>query len=90
MGLSTARWGSCRCSAAPERTLLRWWNACPSLDLPLELVQVERDKRLGHFDALDGKAGIVLGFSGSLITSASEASTVFRIGGVLGAAFGGR
>lgn len=58
----------------------------PSLDLLLELVQAERDKQLGHFDALDGKAGIVLGFSGLLITLAPEASRVFRIGGVLAAA----
>lgn len=58
----------------------------PSLALLLELVQAERDKQLAHFDALDGKAGIVLGFSGLLITLAPEASAVFRVGGVIAAA----
>jgi hypothetical protein len=56
-----------------------------SLDLLLELVQAERDKQLGHFDALDGKAGLVLGFAGLLVTLAPEAPTIFRVGGVLAA-----
>lgn len=44
----------------------------PSLDLLLELVQRERDKQLAHLDALDNKAGIVLGFAGLLITLAPD------------------
>jgi hypothetical protein len=57
----------------------------PSLDLLLELVQAERDKQLGHFDALDNKAGIILGFAGLLITLAPDAAPLLRIGGVLAA-----
>lgn len=57
----------------------------PSLDLLLELVQAERDKQLGHLDALDSKAGIVLGFAGLLITLSPETATVFRLGGVFAA-----
>jgi hypothetical protein len=33
----------------------------PSMEFLLELVQTERDKQLDHLDALDGKAGIILG-----------------------------
>lgn len=58
----------------------------PSLELLLGLVQAERDKQLGHFDALDSKAGIVLGFAGLLITLTPDASTIFRAGAVLAAA----
>jgi hypothetical protein len=57
----------------------------PSLEFLLELVQAERDKQLGHLDALDGKAGIILGFSGLLITLAPAASAMFRVTGVLAA-----
>jgi hypothetical protein len=57
----------------------------PSLNLLLELVQSERDKQLAHFDALDNKAGIVLAFSGLLITLAPDVSTAFRILGVVAA-----
>lgn len=39
-----------------------------SLNLLLECVQRERDAQLRHFDALDSKAGILLGFAGALIT----------------------
>lgn len=58
----------------------------PSLDLLLSLVQAERDKQLSHFDALDNKAGIVLGFSGLLITLAPDVPTAYRLVGVLAAA----
>lgn len=44
----------------------------PSLDLLFSLVQSERDKQRAHFDSLDGKAGIVLGFTGLLVTLAPE------------------
>lgn len=39
-----------------------------SLTLLLDCVQRERDAQLSHFDALDSKAGILLGFAGALIT----------------------
>ena len=38
-----------------------------SLDLLLQTVDRERTDQLSHFDALDSKAGIVLGFAGTLI-----------------------
>lgn len=57
----------------------------PSLDLILDLVQSERDKQLAHFDALDNKIGIVLGFSGLLITLAPDVPEPLRILGVAAA-----
>ena len=57
----------------------------PSLDILLELVQSEREKQLAHFDALDNKAGIVLAFSGLLITLAPDIPIAFRVLGVLAA-----
>ena len=54
----------------------------PSLDLLLELVQQERGKQLAHLDALDNKAGIVLGFAGLLITLAPDVSVGFQLVGV--------
>jgi hypothetical protein len=38
-----------------------------SLDLLIEINQSERDAQLSHFDSLDTKAGLVLGFAGVLI-----------------------
>jgi hypothetical protein len=38
-----------------------------SLDLLIELNQAERQLQLAHFDSLDTKAGLVLGFAGVLI-----------------------
>ena len=35
-----------------------------SLRLLFETVQAERQRQLAHFDALDGKAGVLLGFAG--------------------------
>ena len=40
----------------------------PSLDLVLDVVRASREERRGHFDALDTKAGVVLGFAGVLVT----------------------
>lgn len=42
----------------------------PSLGLLLDLIQREREHQLAHFDALDTKAGLVLGFAGLLATLA--------------------
>ena len=47
-------------------------NRLPSLDLLLDLVRDERTKQIAHFDALDNKAGVTLGFAGLLITLAPE------------------
>jgi hypothetical protein len=57
----------------------------PSLELLLELVQSEREKQLAHFDALDNKAGIVLAFSGLLITLAPDVTLAFRVLGAIAA-----
>ena len=42
----------------------------PSLDAILEEVRSERQAQLRHFDALDAKAGIILGFAGALVALA--------------------
>ena len=55
----------------------------PSLDLLLELVEREREKQLAHLDALDNKAGIVLGFAGLLITLAPDVPVAFQLVGVV-------
>lgn len=54
----------------------------PSLELLLDLVQREREKQLAHLDALDGKAGVVLGFAGLLITLTPAVPVAFRLVGV--------
>jgi hypothetical protein len=38
-----------------------------SLNLLIEINQSERDAQLSHFDSLDTRAGLVLGFAGVLI-----------------------
>ena len=38
-----------------------------SIDIVLDEVRRERDAQLRHFDAIDTKAGIVLGFAGALV-----------------------
>jgi hypothetical protein len=52
----------------------------PSLGLVLEEARSERQAQLVHFEALDAKAGVILGFSGALV-----ALTPYR-GGMLIAA----
>ncbi len=60
-----------------------------SLDILRDEVRLERDAQLRHFDALDAKAGIVLGFAGALAALApldrSVIVDVGRIMAVLGA-----
>ena len=41
-----------------------------SLQVLSEEVRVERDAQLRHFDALDSKAGVMLGFAGALVALA--------------------
>jgi hypothetical protein len=50
-----------------------------SLDLLLDTLGVERAHQLTHFDALDAKAGITLGFSGALIALAPDVMWPFRL-----------
>ena len=57
----------------------------PSLDFLLDVVQLERDKQLSHYDALDNKAGMVLAFSGLLITLSPDVAAAFRVLGVVSA-----
>ena len=57
-----------------------------SLDTLLEFVRDERTKQIEHFDALDNKAGIVLGFAGLLITLAPDVPTVILVPALIAAA----
>ncbi len=62
----------------------------PSLDLLLRLVQAERDKQLQHFDALDAKAGVIVGFTGVLVAlAASEPGWIVAAGMGAGMLSGG-
>lgn len=49
-----------------------------SLDLRLQTVSSERAAQLSHFDALDAKAGITLGFAGGLIAVSPDLAVVPR------------
>lgn len=65
-------------------------NGLPSLDLLLQLVQAERDKQLQHFDALDAKAGVIVGFTGVLVAlAASEPGRIVALGMGAGMLSGG-
>ena len=57
-------------------------DALPSLDLIAAEVAHERDAQLRHMDAVDTKAGIVLGAAGALVAIASTRLTVELIGGL--------
>lgn len=47
-----------------------------SLAIVLEEVRSERQTQLSHFDSLDSKAGIVLGFAGALVALTPSGSPV--------------
>lgn len=49
-----------------------------SLDLLLQTVSNERSAQLSHFDALDAKAGITLGFAGGLIAVSPDLAAAPR------------
>lgn len=51
-------------------------SATRSLDVLLEHVQQVRAQQLQHFDALDAKAGILLGFAGALIALSPRGNPV--------------
>ncbi|MCZ6661462.1 MAG: hypothetical protein O6951_00865 [Actinobacteria bacterium] len=57
-----------------------------SLDLLLEINQSEREAQLSHFDSLDTKAGLVLGFAGVLIALGNDATSLVGIMSIVGAA----
>lgn len=50
----------------------------PSLKLILETYERERDRDLSHFDSVDTKAGVVLGFAGVVAAIAFNAAQPFR------------
>jgi hypothetical protein len=58
----------------------------PSLRLVLDVLRSGRDERRGHFDALDQKAGLALGFSGVLITLSADVAEPWRVLGIAAAA----
>jgi hypothetical protein len=56
-------------------------RALPSLEPILAEVRYEREGQLRHFDALDQKAGILLGFAGALVALApTQANPVVDVG----------
>ena len=55
----------------------------PSLDLLLQVAMQERDKQLGHFDALDTKAGVLLAFDGVLIVISRGVRFAFLVPGIV-------
>lgn len=54
----------------------------PSLSLLLQLIMLERDKQLAHFDALDTKAGVLIAFDGVLITLSQGIRWPFQVAGI--------
>lgn len=58
-----------------------------SLALLLEINQTERQVQLSHFDSLDTKAGLVLGFAGILIALGNNASSFLGGGSILASVF---
>jgi hypothetical protein len=63
-------------------------EAIRSPETILEQVRSEREAQLRHFDALDAKAGIILGIAGALV-ALSPASRLFVDGGRYVAALSG-
>ncbi|MGH2556078.1 MAG: hypothetical protein ACRDHO_10230 [Actinomycetota bacterium] len=61
-----------------------------SLDIILAEAGHERDAQLAHFDALDTKAGIILGFAGAIVALAPSGQFLLDVGRLAGvlAAFG--
>lgn len=45
-----------------------------SLDIVLAQTRAERDAQLAHFEGLDSKAGVILGFAGALIALTPRAN----------------
>lgn len=59
----------------------------PSLGLLLEINSAERETLLSHFDSLDTKAGLVLGFAGVLIAVTKEIESLTAAGSIAAAGF---
>jgi hypothetical protein len=58
----------------------------PSLDLIHDSFERERDRDLAHFDALDTKAGVVMGFAGVLVTIGPRDTAVAVVATAIGVA----
>lgn len=54
----------------------------PSLDLLLQIALQERNNQIAHFDALDTKAGIILGFNGVLIALSGGVRFEFELAAI--------
>lgn len=57
----------------------------PSLDLIAEEVHAEREAQIRHADAVDTKAGIVLGFAGAVAALSAQDFEVSRAPGLVAA-----
>jgi len=57
-----------------------------SIDLLIEISRSERDAQLSHFDSLDTKAGLALGFAGVLIALGNGSGSVIGLTAVVLAA----
>lgn len=56
------------------------------MDLVIELSRSERAAQLSHFDSLDTKAGLVLGFAGVLIALGNGSGSLIGLGAIAFAA----
>ena len=56
-----------------------------SITLVKEIVRDERSAQLAHFDALDTKAGVILGFAGVLVALSPSGRSIWVGLGKLGA-----
>lgn len=54
-------------AGSDDAKLLRMAERLPSLEVVRDQVRIELDLQFRHFDALDSKAGVVLGFSGAIV-----------------------
>ncbi|MGH2556835.1 MAG: hypothetical protein ACRDHO_14115 [Actinomycetota bacterium] len=66
----------------------RWRKGLGSLDLILTETRIERDAQLRHFEGLDSKLGILLGFSGALVALAPTNGLVIGLGRLVAAVAG--
>lgn len=48
----------------------------PSLDVVLAAVETQRTQQLGHFESLDNKAGVLVGFAGAIAALAKDVRPV--------------
>ena len=55
----------------------------PSIGLVLDVLRAGREERCGHFEALDQKAGLAIGFAGVLVTLSNDISEPWRALGVV-------